>query len=121
MTVTVALQLPNVNSSMLPLTVSVELPALVVLPFTVDVVHVMFAKPALRSRLDSAEASITVPAGQVIVLAPLVHVSVVAEAELAPTNAITAAAATTARPSIFRYFISFSLSRRRSAIFLLSP
>src|SRR3954464_12466554 len=82
----------------------------------------MFANPALSSRLDSAVAWIVVPAGHMtFVPGVLVHVSSVAEAEPAPTNAITAAAATTARPSVFRYFISFSLSRRRSAIFLLSP
>jgi hypothetical protein len=41
-----------------------------------------------------------------------VHVSVVAEAELAPRNAVRAMAATAARPSIFRYFMLFSLSQR---------
>jgi hypothetical protein len=48
---------------------------------------------------------ITVPFGHTtLVPGGFVHVSVVAEAELAPAHAIRVVAATAARPNIFRYF-----------------
>ena len=84
-----------------PVTVVVELPppVLLVKPCTVPWVHVICAKPADRLTDSSIVASIVVPDGNPSSAAAhpsvrLVLQRTVAEAEPAPTNAVSAMAAT---------------------------
>jgi uncharacterized membrane protein len=63
MTVTGQVQPVNVSVSMLPRTVSDALPVFSVLPFTVEVVHVLSIGPATKRTVPSTVASIVVPSG----------------------------------------------------------
>src|SRR3954447_17567446 len=109
MVLVVKLQFSQVSPSIVANTVEVELPELVILPRIVDSHSFSMDPPVVSQMLHPSDlAAYSVPTGS-IHPPPQLDVAVVvqrtvAEAELAPTNAVRAAAAEIVRPRILSCF-----------------
>src|ERR1700749_1370082 len=113
-------QVPKGVSSSTPVTVSTELPVLVIVHLTVDSLHVLSTLPAVSvCRMDPPAGmlqSSVMPTGQSWPGghgSAVVEQRTVAEALPAPAIAIRAVAAIAARPNIFRYLMTSSLPGAR--------
>ena len=100
----------------LPLTVSVELPVVLVLPLIVELEHVSISSPAVSVSYDEPPGtrlrSISVPKGQCCPAgqgSTAVEQSLLAEAVPAPILAAKIMAETAAMPNTFRYFMILPL------------